>query len=176
MEEAKSTSGKPKLSLSLKNMFKKTSKEELYIRKMTLPQVPNNTSVNTRWTIKNLLTSLLLTIAMLLMMIFAQKSCLPPVQVICLIDGCVYLYQKLGHTTVKSVHQELYILFQQEFCIIFCFRFNNHLIMLFIQFIYSLMMASKVLTNHSACIKHQRVIHALSAMYHIYIPVKSFEV
>ena len=38
------------------------------------------------------------------------------------------------------------------------------------------MMASKVLTNHSACIKHQRVIHALSAMYHIYIPVKSFEV
>ena len=29
---------------------------------------------------------------------------------------------------------------------------------------------------HSACIKHQRVIHALSAMYHIYIPVGSFEV
>ena len=112
MEEAMSSSGKPKLSLSLKNLFKKTSKEELYIRKMTLPQVPNNTSANTRWTIKNLLTGLLLTIAMLPMMIFAQKkSCLPPVTLICLIDGCVYLYQKLGHTTVKSVHQELYILF-----------------------------------------------------------------
>ena len=51
MEEAKSTSGKRKLSLSLKNRFKKTSKEEL--RKMTLPQVPNNTSANTRWAIKN---------------------------------------------------------------------------------------------------------------------------
>ena len=30
--------------------------------------------------------------------------------------------------------------------------------------------------NHSECIKHQRVIHALSAMYHIYIPVRGFEV
>ena len=51
MEEAKYTSGKRKLSLSLKNRFKKTSKEEL--REMTLPQVPNNTSANTRWAIKN---------------------------------------------------------------------------------------------------------------------------
>ena len=50
MEEAKSTSGKQKLSLSLKNRFKKTFKEEL--REMTLPQVPNNTSANTRWAIK----------------------------------------------------------------------------------------------------------------------------
>ena len=51
MEEAKSTSGKQKLSLSLKIRFKKTFKEEL--REMTLPQVPNNTSANTRWAIKN---------------------------------------------------------------------------------------------------------------------------
>ena len=38
------------------------------------------------------------------------------------------------------------------------------------------MMAWLVLTNHSAYIKHQRIIHALSAIYHIYIPVRSFEV
>ena len=37
MEEAEYRSGKRKLSLSLKNQFKKTSKEEL--REMTLPQL-----------------------------------------------------------------------------------------------------------------------------------------
>ena len=50
MEEAKSTSGKQKLSLSLKNRFKNTSEEEF--REMTLPQVPNNTSANNHWAIK----------------------------------------------------------------------------------------------------------------------------
>ena len=51
MKETKSTSGKWKLSLSLKNGFKKTSKEEL--REMTLSQVPKNTLANTHWAIKN---------------------------------------------------------------------------------------------------------------------------
>ena len=130
MEEAKYTSGKRKLSLSLKNQFKKTSKEEL--REMTLPQVPNNTSANTRWAIKNFTDW------------FAahnsdatdddlcpEEVLSPPVPLICLIDCCVYLYQKLGQeclprTLYSILTGILYnTLFYSGSIIILCCLFNS---------------------------------------------------
>ena len=175
MEEAKSTSGKLKLSLSL-NPFKKTSKEELYIRKMTLPQVPNNnTSANTRWTIK------IFTDWFAAHNSDATDDDLCPEEVLspsCTGDLlnrwlCVFISETRAHNGEECPPRTLYsiltgilrymynILFYSGSIIILCYLFNSF--------------TSKVLTNHSACIKHQRVIHALSAMYHIYIPVKSFE-